>query len=385
MRIGIVSPGDPRSLKIWSGTTAHMVAALERHCGEVVALGPVWGARDTWGRLRSRVSRMLTGRIVPYRQSLSLSREQARLVGRRLRRAGPLDLLFAPASSEQLAFLPTDLPVVYTSDTTFGLIHTYYDDFHVPGPAGISAGHEMERRALHRAARIVYPSTWPVRSAVEDYGADPSRIRVYPYGANVRGVPPREAALAPKPEGPLTIAWIGVDWPRKGGAIALETIRVLRESGVDARLVLVGVVPPEAQGIEGVEVVGRLDKDDPAQAARFERILLDAHFLFLPTRADCYGVVFCEASAHGTPSVATDTGGVSGAVHEGVNGHLLPLNAGPAEYAALFRRLWADRAAHRALCVSSRDLYERALNWDAWGKTTREVIEEVVAAPVPVA
>jgi glycosyltransferase involved in cell wall biosynthesis len=382
MRIGIVSPGDPRSLKIWSGTTAHMVAALERHCGEAVPLGPVWGVHDTWGRVRSRVSRMLTGRIVPYRQSLALGREQARLVGRRLRRAGPLDVLFAPASSEQLAFLRSDLPVVYTSDTTFGLIHRYYDDFHVPGPAGVAAGHEMERRALARAARILYPSPWPVRSAVDDYGADPSRIRVYPYGANVSGVPPRAAALAPKPAGPLTLAFVGVDWPRKGGPIALATLRALRAGGLDARLLVVGCAPDEARGVDGVEVVGRLDKGDPAGAARFERILLDAHFLFLPTRADCYGMVFCEASGHGTPSVATRTGGVPGAVHEGVNGHLLPLDAGPDEYAALLRRLWADEAAYRALCLSARDLYDRALNWDAWGRATREVMEEVVGAPI---
>lgn len=379
MRIGIVSPGDPRSLKIWSGTTAHMVAALERHCGEAVALGPVWGPRDVFGRLRSRASRMLTGRIVPYRQSLALGREQARLVGRRLRRAGPLDVLFAPASSEQLAFLETDLPVVYTSDTTFGLIHTYYDDFHVPGPAGVAAGHEMERRALRRAARILYPSPWPVRSAVEDYGADPARIRVYPYGANVARVPPREAALAPKPGGPLTLAWIGVDWERKGGPLAMETVRLLREGGIDARMRIVGCAPAEAMGVDGVEVVGRLDKGDPAQADRFERILLDAHFLFLPTRADCYGMVFCEAAGHGTPSVATDTGGVSGAVHAGGNGHLLPLDAGPADYVELFRRLTADPAAYRALCTSARDLYDHALNWDAWGRRTREVLEEAIA------
>ncbi|WP_137463714.1 glycosyltransferase, partial [Escherichia coli] len=36
--------------------------------------------------------------------------------------------------------------------------------------------------------------------------------------------------------------------------------------------------------------------------------------LLLPTIADCYGMVFCEAAAFGLPVVATDTGGVSSIV-----------------------------------------------------------------------
>jgi glycosyltransferase involved in cell wall biosynthesis len=381
MRIGIVSPGDPRSLKIWSGTTSFMCRALERHAGEVVALGPVWGARETWGRATSRLSRALTGRIRPYRQSLPHAREQARLFARRIARRGPLDVLFAPAASEQLAFLETALPVVYTSDTTFALIHDYYDDFAVPGPAGLAAGNELERRALARSDLVLYPSRWPIPSAVRDYGVDEAKVRVVPYGANLERVPPRDAALAPKPEGPLTLLWLGVDWERKGGPIALETVRLLRAGGVDARLVVVGCVPPG--GVDAaVRVLPRLDKGVPAQAAELARLLRESHFLFLPTRADCYGIVFCEASAYGTPSLATDTGGVSGAVREGRNGHLLPLDAEASDYAALVRAIWEDAPRYRALCASSRALYDERLNWDAWGREVGKLLEEL-ARSVP--
>ncbi|TSA49979.1 MAG: glycosyltransferase [Sphingobacteriales bacterium] len=39
----------------------------------------------------------------------------------------------------------------------------------------------------------------------------------------------------------------------------------------------------------------------------------------VPSRAECYGIVFAEASSYGLPSVSTDTGGVSAVVKEGVN------------------------------------------------------------------
>ena len=39
-------------------------------------------------------------------------------------------------------------------------------------------------------------------------------------------------------------------------------------------------------------------------------------FLILPTEFDAFGIVFCEASAYGVPSIAADVGGVSQPVRE---------------------------------------------------------------------
>ena len=115
-------------------------------------------------------------------------------------------------------------------------------------------------------------------------------------------------------------------------------------------------------------MVPRLDKRDPAQVAELSRVFRGAHFLFLPTRSECYGIVFCEASAHGRPSIATDTGGVSSAVADGENGLLLPPAAGPDDYADLIGALHGDRGRYEALVASSRRAYDTRLNWDAWAE-----------------
>ena len=84
----------------------------------------------------------------------------------------------------------------------------------------------------------------------------------------------------------------------------------------------------------------------------------------LPTRAEAFGCVFCEASAYGVPSVAPAVGGVPTAVEDGVNGLLVPARPTPDEIADRVEGLLSDPGAYRALCRSARDRFERELNWD---------------------
>jgi glycosyltransferase involved in cell wall biosynthesis len=143
---------------------------------------------------------------------------------------------------------------------------------------------------------------------------------------------------------------------------------------------VVGCVPPVRFDETYVRVLPALRKDVPAERERLSRLFLDATFLLLPTRAECFGMVFCEASAHGTPSVATDTGGVRGAVEDGENGILLPLEAGAIVYAEVIARLFADCGRYDALVRSSRAAYESRLNWDSWGRRMAPLLTSVIEA-----
>jgi glycosyltransferase involved in cell wall biosynthesis len=123
-----------------------------------------------------------------------------------------------------------------------------------------------------------------------------------------------------------------------------------------------------------VRVIPFLDKGRWWGRQRLSRLYLDAHFLVLPTRADCTPVVLAEASAHGVPSIAADTGGVRGAVTEGENGHLLPAAADGEAYGALLHEIFADPARHHALSRSSRRVYEERLNWDRWASSMNALL-----------
>ncbi len=124
-------------------------------------------------------------------------------------------------------------------------------------------------------------------------------------------------------------------------------------------------------------VIPFIDKHDEKQRRRLGELYSLSDFLLLPTRAECFGIVFCEANAFGLPVITTDTGGVSGAVCNGENGFMLPLSAGASEYARLISEVWRDRAAYSSLAHSSRAAFEQRLNWDAWGTQVSKLLAEI--------
>ena len=223
-------------------------------------------------------------------------------------------MVFSPAGSMLVAHLATDIPVVYLSDATVRLMLDYYPEFTGLSKRAIRTADALEQAAIARAALLVYPTRWAADSAVNDYGADPGKILVAPLGANFledeidRGEIDR--AGPPPDDGVCRLLFVGADWQRKGGAIALDTVRHLQALGVPCRLTVVGTHPPGRVDLPGVEFVGYLDKSRPEDRARLNTLYREAHFFVLPTRNECYGIVFCEAAAYGLPVLATRTGGV---------------------------------------------------------------------------
>ena len=126
-------------------------------------------------------------------------------------------------------------------------------------------------------------------------------------------------------------------------------------------------------------VIPFLDKNDPDQSQILIENYLSADIFLLPTRSECYGIVFCEASAYGLPSLTTATGGVPDVVRDGENGFCLPLEADGSAYADKIEMILADRSAFEALRRSSRDLYETQLNWDIWGAQIMAELQSLTA------
>ncbi|MDD2243283.1 MAG: glycosyltransferase family 4 protein, partial [Dysgonamonadaceae bacterium] len=111
---------------------------------------------------------------------------------------------------------------------------------------------------------------------------------------------------------------------------------------------------------------------------RLCEILYHSHFLILPTEFDAFGIVFCEASAYGVPSVATNVGGVSQPVREGKNGFLLPPTATGEDYAEKIKAVFSDKESYIKLRASSRNEYETRLNWDVWSEEVNKILEKTV-------
>jgi glycosyltransferase involved in cell wall biosynthesis len=373
-RIAYLTVNDPADRRSWSGTHFYIAKALKRHCGEVVPIGPVKPASLFFRKAARKLLRRI-GKTYLFTHTESFAKEIAGIVNQRLEKA-QCDLVFAPAGSAPLAYLNTKVPIAYLSDTTFAAILNYYPEFSHVSQSVIAQANRVEKLAIQKSKWLIYSSQWAARSACKDYDADPAKISVIPFGANL-DQPPSVERIATRVESEICrLLFVGIDWAKKGGDIAFETLIELEHLGIPTKLTVVGCTPPKSVTHKKFSVFPFLSKNDSQQRLQLEALYLDADFFILPTRADCSPIVLCEANAFGLPAISTDTGGVPDLIRNGENGFLLPMNATGAEYAKVIAGAFGNKQKLQQLRAYSRQAYDERLNWDAWGQTVASLISK---------
>lgn len=374
MRIGFFAQRDPfTDRREWSGTKFMARQALQRAGFEVKWI-PFSPSRLRWTMLNLG-QRLLHGPHYKVRQTRAYGRLCAAGVDRAALEG--CDCYFFAGGGEMVPWLGLDKPTVYLVDGTFRQMCGYY--YGHLGPRGIREGEIKSAESFRACSLMVAASEWTAGSLIGDYGLDPAKVVTAPFGPNIDAadiVSPSRPDW--EPGMPLRILFSGVDWRRKGGDVAVETVRLLRLRGFDARLEIVGPrkAPDGIAGVDFVDFKGFLNKNRPADYAEYLRLLRESHLLLLPTRAECAGIVFCEAAAFGLPSFTYDTGGVGTYVLDGRTGRRFPAGAP----ASVFADGIADALAGGALAAMGSEAlaYSRKrLNWDAFGRTVAEAISRL--------
>jgi glycosyltransferase involved in cell wall biosynthesis len=378
LRIAFLSEKSPFNLEHWSGTIHSFHVALSRYVGSVNVLTPRLPRYLRALQLANQYFRILfCERLGVGQSSILLSLAYGAFYRRAIRKSG-CNVIFAPIAAAEIGYLQTDVPIVYVSDTTFRAQENYYYKSSEISRLTRWEGHHLQKRAIRNADALVFSNQWAFDSAVNIYGADPSKLHVIPFGANINEAPPLESLHSGSKDGKCRLLFVSKDWNRKGGDIAYEAFLALRKTGVNAELTVVGCVPGPIYAHEDLHVVPYLDKINPAERAILNQYYLDADFFLLPTRAECSAIVFCEAAAFGLPVVTTETGGVPTVVHDGESGILLPLEARGDAYADVIFQLWNEPDAYRVMRRKSRQRYEETLNWKSWAESIRPIMEHLV-------
>lgn len=180
------------------------------------------------------------------------------------------------------------------------------------------------------------------------------------------------------------LLFVGRIQPLKGLDVAIETLAALGRK--DAVLLVVG----GASGTEGETELARVtalaESLGVLQQVRFvapqPHHLLATYYraadvVLIPSRSESFGLVALEASACGTPVVATAVGGLLSLVDDGVNGFLVPERDGQLFAARVAQILDDVDAAQR---MSERAVQRSAAySWQGAARRMRRVVAEFAA------
>lgn len=371
LKIAYVTGYDAGDVNNWSGTAYYIAQALAKHIGTVDYIGNLKTKKYIRHIFKKIYNRCIFGKSYYHDRSGEIGRYYAKQVTACLKN-NEYDLIFSPGTIP-IAYLETNVPVVFWTDATFAAMTNYY--FMDLCKETVEDGNNMEKRALDNCMLAVYSSHWAAQSAIEEYGVQPSKIEVIPFGANIENIPNKHEIKTSLSQ-PLQLLFIGKDWARKGGKKAFQTLVALNDMGIESRLTIVGCVPSKNYQHDGLIVYPFLNKNNISDAKKLHEIFKKADFLLLPSRKECAGIVLCEANAFGIAVLTTNTGGIPTIVKDGVNGFLLSKEASGVDYAGKIKEVILDKAYYSKLRRSARERYDDVLNWDAAGEHLKDAISQ---------
>lgn len=370
LRLLYASLQDVKDIRAWSGSVYFIAKALQDQGIALTAVDHMQHSRLLFNKAVNRIVGLTgTHPPLPVERSETMARRFAKEIGEHARR-GNYDVVFSP-SSIPMAYVDVNIPKVFFTDATFKDMLEQYPEFNNYPENWIEEGHRLETRAIANCDLALYASEWAANTAIERYGADPAKVRVFPFGDNLEislSEAQVMAAIAARPQDRLELIFLGVSWVRKGGDLALRITEELNGRGIPSRLTVVGCTPPAGISSAHMRTLPFVDKSTRAGQQKLLDLLAASHFMVLPSIAECFGLVHAEASSVGVPSLARHVGGVANAVREGRNGYLFPPDAGPGPYADRIQAILSEPGAYERLARSAFDEQRTHLNWIATGK-----------------
>lgn len=389
MKISYVTDYDASDVGNWSGTGTYVARTLAKNNFALNFIGPLPRPRLGWPMLKAKgfFYNRLSSRRFHAGHSLIVARNYAARVERLLRKQPETDLVFSPGTIP-LALVNTDKPTAFWTDATHGALFDFYPEYSGLCAESLRDGHLIDQRALDKAGAAIFSSQWAADSAIRIYNADPEKVHVVPFGANLDSVPsPAQLARAirSRTRRSCKLLFIGVDWFRKGGETALAVARELNDHGLPTELTIAGCNPFAPHPPPPfVRCEGFLSKRSKEGVRRLEQLLAESHFLIVPSLAECFGIVYCEANAYGVPCLARSVGGVPSIIRNGINGQLFDPAAPPEAYARLIEEQFHDFDRYLDLAFDSAHEYADRLNWEAAGKQVRSILSRLAQPKGPV-
>lgn len=365
MKIAYIPTNNPYDKHSWSGTDYYTRKALEKQGNEVYCIYGFTPRRSLSTWIKMIMAKLTGAHYFDYRNKHAAG-QWAKYITDHLQEG--TDAIFSLGTT-QVACLGTVIPLFIMVDGIFEQMRTFYNWGKLTRQC-LRDSNEIEQMALDRCQKIIACADETANCIKNYYRISPQKVAVVPLGANIDEIPTRDEVncfIAKRNREECHLLFVGVDWKRKGADIVLETANILHERGMNVILHLCGLkqVPVELPSF--VVNHGFLRKSEPKEFNTLLSLYKTSHFLFVPSLAEAYGLVFCEASAYGLPSVTHKLGGMATIVKDGENGKLFNLGTSPELFADYIENMFHDKEKYSSLAINSRKRYDEYLNWDVAG------------------
>ena len=134
-----------------------------------------------------------------------------------------VDLIFSIGCA-QIAYIKTDIPIIYFSDAVVSSMEDYY--FRLTNRMSKTAN-LIQKKALEKATKVIITSDWAKRAVINDYGIATDKVEVIHFGSNTEVTEFEHICH----EG-INLLFVGKNWERKGGDIAIDMMNELDRNNI---------------------------------------------------------------------------------------------------------------------------------------------------------
>lgn len=378
MKISYVTLYDPSDIHKWSGAGYYISKVLENEGAELDYIG-----KDIKIPVR-RINRLkkITYRFINKKFNYQRTLKFAGLFAEK---ASPLikadtDIIFSPGSIA-ISQIKSSKPKVFYTDATFASIINFYESYTRLPHEIIEQGNMIDQQALDSCRLAIYSSDWAAQGAIKNYNVNPEKVKVVPFGANVdtqHNLKTIKTMVAQRSRNVCNLLFVGVDWKRKGGDMAVKVATKLNNDGLKTNLHVVGIKNMHKNSLPPFVINhGFISKATSEGRDKINALFSQSHFLILPTRAEAFGLVFAEASAFGLPSLATNIGGIPTAIHNGRNGYTFAPEDSETTYAEYIHNCFNNQDFYKQLALSSFNEYDQRLNWRTAGESLMKLLKSI--------
>lgn len=377
MKIAYITTGNPFDKNSWSGTDFYARKALEdQGCTVYCIYGYKYYnlsivLKKVWAKIFKKNYQAI--------RNLSVSKKWAKYITSHLEEGTDAILSM---STIPVACLKSNIPIYIYID---GIYEFMLKQGFVKNSNNINEAHKIEDMAIQKCTKIITSSNASAETIANIYHKANGKIEVVPFGANLDIYPNRDEMIkhiSNKNFEKCKILFVGVDWERKGAQLVIDTVKILHNQGFPIELHLVGLkkIPVELEPY--VINHGFISKMSPDGTDKLYSLYLECHFLFVPSSAEAYGLVFCEASAFGVPSISNTIGGIPTIIQNNVNGQLFKKGTSAEVYANYIKETFNKTQEYKNLATTTVKRFHESLNWNTAGNKLITIIKETIRQKV---